>query len=102
MPDDPSAIDLPIGVFILLRDLIRERIGVYYDDDKRELLASRLGSRITTLELRTFLNYYYFLKYGPQPEVEWVQVTDALSVQETFFWREFEQIRTLVIFFIPQ
>lgn len=33
-----DAIPLPVGAFIILRDLIRDRIGVSFDDEKRDLL----------------------------------------------------------------
>ena len=38
--------ELPIGVFVILRDLVRDRIGVWFDDDKRDLLAGKLADRI--------------------------------------------------------
>jgi len=94
--------ELPIGVFVILRDIIRERIGVSFEDDKRDLLAFKLSDRIRALGLTTFLDYYYLLKYGPGEEDEWSRLTDALSVQETYFWREFEQVRALVDVLVPQ
>ena len=39
MAIDTGTMDLPVGVFLLLRDLIRDRIGTSFEDDKRELLA---------------------------------------------------------------
>lgn len=101
-PIDPDAIPLPIGVFLLLRDLIRDRLGVWYDENKRELLASKVSDRIQALGLRSYLNYYYLLKYGPSEEEEWARLTDALSVQETYFWREYGQIQTLVDVLVPR
>lgn len=100
MAPDPGLMELPIGVFVILRDIIRERIGVSFEDDKRDLLAFKLSDRIRALGLATFLDYYYLLKYGE--EDEWPRLTDALSVQETYFWREFEQVRALVDVLVPQ
>ena len=102
MPFDEGVIDLPVGVFVILRDLIRDRIGVSFEDEKRELLASKLSDRVRALGFQTFLDYYYLLKYGPSADDEWDQLTDALSVQETYFWREFDQVRALVDVLIPQ
>jgi chemotaxis protein methyltransferase CheR len=93
---------LSIGVFLLLRDLIADRLGVWFEEEKRELLASKLSDRISSLELRSFLDYYYRLKYGADAEREWPVLTDALSVQETYFWREFDQIRILTEVLIPE
>jgi len=100
MPES-GLIELPIGVFIILRDIIRERIGVSFEDDKRELLASKLSDRVHDLGLKSFLDYYYRLKYGSEADEEWRQLTELLSVQETYFWREFDQVRVLVDVLIP-
>jgi chemotaxis protein methyltransferase CheR len=94
--------ELPVGVFVLLRDLIRDRIGVSFDDDKRDLLASKLADRLGHLGLKSFLDYFYLLRYGSGAEAEWPRLTDALSVQETYFWREFDQVRALVDVLVPQ
>jgi chemotaxis protein methyltransferase CheR len=97
-----GTVQLPVGVFVLLRDLIRDRIGVSFDDDKRDLLASKLAERLGELRQKSFLDYYYLLRYGPGAEAEWPRLTDALSVQETYFWREFDQVRALVDVLVPQ
>jgi chemotaxis protein methyltransferase CheR len=95
-------VPLPLGTFLLLRDLIRDRLGVWFEEDTRDLLASKLSDRIAELGLRSYLDYYYRLKYGPGAEEEWPRLTDALSVQETYFWRELDQVRTLVDVLVPQ
>src|SRR5215207_2929289 len=94
-------LELPIGVFVILRDLVRDRIGISFDDDKRDLLAGKLSDRLRALGLPSFLDYYYLLKYGPGAEEEWPQLTDTLSVQETYFWRELDQVRALVDVLVP-
>ena len=93
MPLDADSVDLPVGVFLILRDIIRDRLGVSFEDDKRDLLASKVSDRLHSLGLKSFLEYYYLLKYGPGTEDEWPRLTDTLSVQETYFWREVDQIR---------
>jgi chemotaxis protein methyltransferase CheR len=102
MRSDAGQLELPIGVFVILRDLVRDRIGISFDDDKRDLFAGKLSDRVHALRLSSFLDYYYRLKYGPGSEEEWPRLTDALSVQETYFWRELDQIRALVDVLVPQ
>lgn len=101
-PIDPTAELLPLGAFLLLRDLIRDRLGIWFEEDKRDLLHTKLSDRIHDLKLRSFLDYYYLLKYASDAEVEWPRLTDALSVQETYFWREYDQIRALVDILVPE
>jgi chemotaxis protein methyltransferase CheR len=93
---------LTVGVFLLLRDLIEARLGVRYEEAKRNLLESKLSERLQALQLKSFLDYFYLLKYGPGAEEEWPRLTDALSVQETYFWRELDHIRALVDVLVPQ
>src|SRR5688572_1702354 len=102
MPGGEGEADLPFGVFLLLRDLVRDRIGVSFEDGNRDLLALKLGGRLHALGLRSFLDYFYVLKYGPGAAEEWDRLTDALSVQETYFWREMDQVRVLVDVLVPQ
>jgi chemotaxis protein methyltransferase CheR len=95
-------LDLPEGTFTILRDLIREKIGIHYDGDRRTALADKLSARVLECGLSSFLDYYYLLKYGPNAEQEWPAVADALSVPETYFWREMDQVRALVDILLPQ
>lgn len=97
-----ETIGLPEAVFNILRDLIRERTGLHYEADKREQLADKLTPRALERGFESFLDYYYLLKYGPGAEEEWPCVLDALSVPETYFWREIDQIRALVDVLIPR
>jgi chemotaxis protein methyltransferase CheR len=99
---DRNVLPLSLGVFLLLRDLIRDRLGVWFEEDKRDVLASKLSDRVLELRLRSFLDYYYLLKYGQGAADEWPQLTDTLSVQETYFWREIDQIRALVDVLVPR
>jgi chemotaxis protein methyltransferase CheR len=97
-----GTIDLSVGVFLLLRDLIRDRIGMWFEDDKRGMLAEKLSDRVRASGTTSFLGYYYLLKYGPGAEAEWPELTDALSVQETYFWREVQQVRALTDILVPE
>lgn len=102
MPFYTEAIALAENVFLLLRDLIFERTGVYFGADKREILADKLAPLVLERGMRSFLDYYYLLRYDQSAEDEWDRVVDAISVQETYFWREVDQLRVLVNELLPQ
>src|ERR1044072_483446 len=88
--------------FTLLRDLIHDRIGLFYENDKSDLLTDKLSPLVIERGFNSFLDYYYLLKYDEEAEQEWRRVMDALSVQETYFWREVDQVRALVEIIVPQ
>jgi chemotaxis protein methyltransferase CheR len=88
--------------FTILRDLIHERLGSFYQNNKRELLEDKLSSLVIERGFDSFLDYYYLLKYDSvEAENEWIQVMNALRVPETFFWREIDQIHALVKVLVP-
>jgi chemotaxis protein methyltransferase CheR len=102
MPLYAETLGLSGNAFILLRDLIHERLGLFYDDNKRDLLADKLSPLVVERGFDTFVDYYYLLKYDEGANEEWQRVMEALSVQETYFWRELGQIRALVDHLVPQ
>src|SRR5262245_37742542 len=87
----------------LLRDLIHERTGLFYDNGRYDTLSDRLAPLVISRGFRSFLDFYYLLKYDDRAAPsEWGHVMDALSVQETYFWREIDQIHALVCRVVPQ
>jgi chemotaxis protein methyltransferase CheR len=100
VPEDlgVSSVGLP-----LLRDLIHDRMGLAYDNDRTELLTDRLAPLVVARGFRSFLDLYYLLKYDERSaERDWLDVMNALSVQETYFWREIAQIRALTCRVLPE
>jgi chemotaxis protein methyltransferase CheR len=93
---------LPSHIFGILRDLIHETTGLYYEQDKADLLAEKLSHRMIEHNFGSFLDYYYLLKYGPSSDREWPYVLDALSVQETYFCREWNQIQAFAAEILPR
>ena len=80
------------SAFALLRDMIAQRAGVFYGDDKRDLLTDKLAGLVAAHGMSSFLDYYYLLRYDADAERHWAELMDRLAVPETFFWRQAEQI----------
>lgn len=98
----PVPIAVPEPIPKLLRDLIHERTGMFFEQERFDTLLEKLHGRAAARGCASFLDYYYILKYGENNAEEWRRVMDAFSVQETYFWREFDQIRALVDVVVPQ
>jgi chemotaxis protein methyltransferase CheR len=86
----------------LLRDLIHERTGIYFDQNNLDLMIDKLSTLMAERSLDSPADYYYFLKYDNESNGEWSNVLNAISVRETYFWREVDQIRALVDVLVPQ
>jgi len=93
---------MSIMEFKLLRDIIHQKTGIYYELDKMDILIDKITPLLFNLEMDAFIDYYYLLKYESHFTDEWNQVFDAISVQETYFGREYDQIKTLVNVIVPK
>ena len=93
---------LPEGTTSLIQTLIHERTGMHFDNGKREILLDKLSPLVIERGFGSFLDYYYLLKYDSSARVEWQNVINALSVQETYLWREIDQVRAMVQTLVPQ
>jgi chemotaxis protein methyltransferase CheR len=102
MPIDvgPKALRVPEGIPRLLRDLIHDRTGIFFEDTRMDLLLLKLEPLAQSRGCASFLDYYYALKDNVHEE--WDRAWEALSVQETYFWREMPQINVLVGKIIPE
>ena len=93
---------VPEGASTLIRNLINERTGMCFDNGKKDLLIDKLSPLVIERGFSSYLDYYYLLKYDTSARAEWLNVMNALSVQETYFWREIDQVRVLVQTLLPQ
>jgi chemotaxis protein methyltransferase CheR len=86
----------------LLRDLIHERTGIYFEPDRFDMMLEKLEPRALAHRCRSYLDYFHILKYDEKGDEEWRRVMDAFSVQETYFWRETDQVHALVGELVPR
>ncbi len=90
-----STIVISEAEFQSLRDIIRERFGIFYDDTKQFLLQSRLQTRLLKVRAQDFGAYYRYLISSPDRETEWAELASVLSNNETYFFRERAQLEVL-------
>jgi len=88
-----DVIPLSDDVFRLIRDIIKDYCGLYFDDGSKYLLEKRLARRIHSLHLDDFRDYYRFIRYDKNSEEELATIIDLLTVNETYFFREQNQLR---------
>ena len=88
--------------FRLLRDFVYQHCGLNFTEDSKYLLEKRLGKRLQQHSLKSFKDYYYFLRYNPNKDQELTEVIDQLTTNETYFFREDFQLRTFVEDILPE
>jgi chemotaxis protein methyltransferase CheR len=93
MFEKEDLIPLPEDVFRLLRDLISDYCGLYFDESSKYIIERRLNRRLKLHMFDNFRDYYRFLLYDKRKDEELSAVVDILTVNETYFFREMNQLR---------
>ncbi len=88
--------------FKLIREIIYNYSGIYISDDYQSIFMRRLERRLLTLSMDSFHEYYYFLKYNQSNSDELRKLMDVITIKETYFFREIDQMKTLVDEVIPE
>jgi chemotaxis protein methyltransferase CheR len=78
--------------FVMLREFIYGKTGIYFPVKKKYLLEGRLGKRLQLLKLDNFEDYLQLLKYGLQRESEFEFLCNTVTINETSFFRNEAQI----------
>lgn len=82
--------------FMRLRNLVHEEAGIWLSQAKIALLVGRLAKRLRHHGLKSFKQYYDLVVNSPE---ERIQMLDALSTNETRFFREpqhFELMKSVI------
>ncbi|MGH7142718.1 MAG: CheR family methyltransferase [Planctomycetota bacterium] len=84
------------------RELIAERLGLHFDDDKQSWLNELLAERVAALSLSGPDEYFARWSMGSDFGLaESPRLAEALTVGETFFFRYSDQFRALVEAVLP-
>ncbi|MBI5056948.1 MAG: protein-glutamate O-methyltransferase CheR [Nitrospirae bacterium] len=84
-------IPLPDSTFKDLRDYIYEKSGIYIADTKKYLIENRLARILQEKNLKSFEDYYKLIKCSINGN-ELTRLFDAVTTNETYFFREPEQL----------
>jgi chemotaxis protein methyltransferase CheR len=99
---EEQIIPLPDDVFRLLRDFIHGYCGIYFDDGSKFLVERRLSRRLEQRRLKSFEEYYRFIRYDRRREEELTVLIDNLTTNETYFFRETPQLRAFSEELLPE
>ena len=67
--------------------LLESRVGVVINPERRTFLQTNLSARMRELGINDYATYYQQVTAGPRGAVEWSNLLDRLTVQETRFFR---------------
>ena len=105
MSNQVSTLGLPVisdQTFNEFRTLIFEKTGIHMRDGKQILISNRLRKRLAALHLASYEEYYRLLISGNAGETELHNFIDAISTNETYFFREINHFNVLRATVLPE
>jgi chemotaxis protein methyltransferase CheR len=87
--------------FMKFKEFFYRRTGIHFEPTKRYFVDKRLVERIETTGTGTFRGYFTLLRFQASGE-ELQQLTNLMTVNETYFLREEYQFRCLVDSILPE
>ncbi len=96
----PALMSAPL--FETIRKYIYENSGIYFQDNKKYFLESRLQRRMNFLGLGKFEEYYDLIRSGTSGASERKYFFEAITINETFFFRNQPQLDVLASSILPE
>lgn len=93
-------IPLSDTTFKNIRDYIYEKSGIYISDTKKYLIENRLSRILQEKKLTSFEEYFNLFSFSSNSN-ELTRLFDAVTTNETYFFREPHQLTTLVNEVLP-
>ncbi|QGY39599.1 protein-glutamate O-methyltransferase CheR [Pseudodesulfovibrio cashew] len=78
--------------FVLLRDFIYSKSGIYVDIKRKYLFENRFSARLAKLGLQTFTDYVNYLKFDSKKDQELAKLFELVTTNETSFFRDMKQL----------
>ena len=89
---DSAAPALSDETFIVLRNFIYAKTGIFFPEKKKYFLEGRLAKRLQYLKIAHFEEYLQLLKHDQQKHNEFEFLCNTITVNETSFFRNEPQI----------
>jgi len=90
------------ATFNAFRKLIYEKTNINMRESKHILVANRLRRRVLAMNLSGYEEYYRYLTEGRGRQEELANFIDAVSTNETFFYRESNHLDALRETILPR
>lgn len=80
--------------------LINRKTGLYYERNKKYYVEKRIEKRAESLGLNDLNEYYIMLKFSDD-QLEFDKLINDLTINETYFFRDFPQLRNFAEDVLP-
>ncbi|MFH1413263.1 MAG: CheR family methyltransferase [Candidatus Omnitrophota bacterium] len=97
-----NALPFTNEIFGLFQKLLLEESGLYFDAHRSKYLYSVLWERLQKRGYDSYQEYYNFLKFHPERQLEISKLLSLITIGETYFFRNSHHIETLKNYVLPE
>mgnify|MGYP000170861488 CR=1 FL=1 len=87
--------------FVQIRDMVYAKTGIFVPDNKIYSLKRRMEKRVEALGLPSPKEYIEYLKYADASGREFANLINEVTVNETYFFRNFPQLQVFAEHCLP-
>ncbi len=98
----PLAVDASEDEYRRFSDFFHRRTGIQLGAGKRYFVDRRLSERMAALGMASLRDYLAMLRFEDGEGAELQQIINALTINETYFYREEYQLRALSAEIMPE
>jgi chemotaxis protein methyltransferase CheR len=81
--------------FVMIADFIYDKCGIHIPANKKYLVENRLSKLIEDSNVRGYDEFFYMVKFSPNGK-ETERLINAITTNETFFFRESHQLDVFI------
>lgn len=93
--------EITLDEFERLSDFIYRKSGIRFEPKKIYFVVKRVEKRMDALAIKTFTEYLRYLRFSDRDGREFQSLIDLLTVNETYFFRDFPQLQTFAEHCLP-
>jgi len=86
-----DSLNMTLEEFLMIRDFIHEKSGIFFAENKMYLVQNRLEKRMAELAMNSVRDYFYHVKYDVSQK-EFNRLMVLMTTNETSFYRNEPQL----------
>lgn len=86
-------VNLTVDEFDKISDMVYRRTGIRFERQKNYYVSTKVSKRLDELKLEYPEDYIRYLKYGDDDSSEFQAFIDSLTINETYFFRDYNQLK---------
>jgi len=94
--------DLKVEEFIKLRNIIYNKAGIFFEPKKIYFVKKRVEKRMSALSINDVSEYNNYLSFKDKDGKELQELLNLLTTNETYFFREVNQLEIFVNYCLPE